>query len=433
MSRLQGKKLLEYCPSTGIEPPVSLSILEPTTYSAALVNKLGKWIHTNDVLEEGYLLLQQTISSSKVATPLDSVDSSYSSNPPEEDSLSSEGHETPTIDYVSTREFLSKASKKSILEILENLEKSTTVYFMDTGGQPEFHELLPPILHGPAFHLVFFNASLDLDKEVQVKYCYKEEERESFDYTTNISSIEILHQLLSTLYTLHLQEKPRQSKSALLGSHIDLLGVNEFQRHIKIDKINNLLKPHIKPTEYYDDAFLTFPCENNNIFLPIDNKTASGEELERIQKFLEIEFEKFDPVPLPVTWAAFHLILRYKYEKLGVCTIDECTDLAKECGIERFNVVPVLRRLHNNVGTILYYEEVNKLKDLVICDPNVLFQGISHLVAVSFAGSGANHDIAQKIRRTGKIPPQEKYQTSESELSIEGSSSNRPAHTLQLN
>ena len=88
-----------------------------------------------------------------------------------------------------------------------------------------------------------------------------------------------------------------------------------------------------------------------------------------------------------------------------MCTIDECTDLAEDCGIERANVVPVLRRLHNDVGTILYYENVNSLKDLVICDPNVLLHGISHLVAVSFAGSVANHDIAQKIRKTGKMPP----------------------------
>ena len=45
-----------------------------------------------------------------------------------------------------------------------------SIYFMDTGGQPEFHELLPPLLRGPALHLIFFNASHDLTLTVEVHF-----------------------------------------------------------------------------------------------------------------------------------------------------------------------------------------------------------------------------------------------------------------------
>ena len=424
MSRLQGQKPLDDSPSTGIERPVSITILERTNFAAAIINKMGKWVHTDNVLEEGYLLLQhvkqlKTSSSGEATTDIskDSSDDSLDhfdkrtvkdslghfnkpletpSFKPSGDHMTKEMEQQVHESFLPVHEFLSQAS--SAQQILENLKESTTVYFMDTGGQPEFHELLPPILHGPALHLIFFNASLDLDKPVQINYCHKEE-IESFKYTSNSSSIEILHKMLSSFYFL--QEK---SNSVLLGSHIDMLDVDESQRHVMINKISDVLKQHMEETDYYKNAFLTFPTDSNNIFLPIDNKTASDKELEEIQKFLETMFNQFEAVPLPISWATFHLILRYKYEKSGVCTITECIALAEECGIKRENVVPVLRYLHNNVGTILYYEDVDSLNELVICDPNILFHGLSHLVTVSFAGSGNYYTIADRIRKTGVIP-----------------------------
>ena len=44
------------------------------------------------------------------------------------------------------------------------------------------------------------------------------------------------------------------------------------------------------------------------------------------------------------------------------------------------------------------------LNRLVICDPNVLFQGIFHLIVASFAGYRAYHTSAAEIRKTGEIP-----------------------------
>ena len=51
---------------------------------------------------------------------------------------------------------------EKVREELRTLEEETTIYVMDTGGQPEFHEVLPHVLKGPALHLVLF--SLEEDK-----------------------------------------------------------------------------------------------------------------------------------------------------------------------------------------------------------------------------------------------------------------------------
>ena len=290
---------------------------------------------------------------------------------------------------------------------------------MDTGGQPEFHELFPPILHGPALHLIFFNASVDLDKPVEVHYCHKEKEIAEIKYPTKSSSIEILHQLLSSFYSLQQQtesqqktsqeRKSQQSMAVLLGSYIDQLGEDESLRRTKINEVSDRLLKDLESTAFYENGFLASPrtlVNDKPIFLPIDNITASKEELEEIKEFLFNVFKdkKFEPITLPVTWAAFHLILRHKYEKsTGVCTLEECEDLAVSCGINKVDVPEVLKYLHNKLGTILYYKDVIGLNKLVVCDPNVLFHALSHLVAVSFAGSGPYHSTAEEVRKTGKL------------------------------
>ena len=71
-----------------------------------------------------------------------------------------------------------------------------------------------------------------------------------------------------------------------------------------------------------------------------------------------------------------------------MCRLAECRALAKGCGLDEKDVPKVLQYIHQNLGTILFYEEVQGLNELVICDPNVLFKSIYHLIAVSFAGEG---------------------------------------------
>ena len=99
-------------------------------------------------------------------------------------------------------------------------------------------------------------------------------------------------------------------------------------------------------------------------------------------------------------------IPHYRYKQSpGVCTLAKSTKHAVDCGIQGKDITTVLSYFHENLGTILYYEEVDSLKEFVICNPDVLFSGISRLVTISFAGCGEKHTAAKKIRETGEIPP----------------------------
>ena len=440
----QGRQM-NTIPSSGFENPVTVNIKENrTTTTAAAISK-GQWITTDNIIEQGYILLQSvkqptqfcedTAFSMSSLTPDSTNQSIYvvppsrvkalntnavppaQANPPSNLlnrflKYTSEFFPSKSQTLVPTRDFVEEVLSSKGMQKLEDLEEITTVYFIDTGGQPEFHELLPPLLRGPALHLIFFNASHNLTHPVNVWFRHRDEKSSSVEYKTSSSSIEMIHQLLSSFYCLSLEDNSKQSVSVLLGSYIDQLSPNKAERSKQIISASSVVLECIGKTEFYKNGFVTFPkseSECNPIFLPLDNATASENELEGIQTFLlQVIKDRFTPISLPVTWAVFHLILRYQYEQSpGVCTLAECTDLGVNCGIQAQDINTVLRHFHKNLGTILYYEEIDRLKEFVICNPGVLFSGIARLVTLSFAGSGERHTAAEEIRKTGEIPDRE--------------------------
>ena len=268
------------------------------------------------------------------------------------------------------------------LHSIEDIEKTTTLYLMDTGGQPEFHEIMPLILSGPALHLVFFNLEFDLNDPVVIRFCKEDGTDAVITYMSSYTGKQMIYQLLSSLYCLSKDLSPDSTSAAvLIGTHLDqLIKDQEDQGKKKIEEIDGSLKQLLCNTEFHDRGFLTYPKkdENSTIFRPVNNYSGNEKDLQQLQAFLKQVIDNcFDPVELPSSWLLFHLLLRYRYEKPpGVCKLEECRALAKGCGLDEDDVPKVLQYIHQHLGTILFYEEVQGLNELVICDPNVLFKRI---------------------------------------------------------
>ena len=144
-------------------------------------------------------------------------------------------------------------------------------------------------------------------------------------------------------------------------------------------KINDALNLLLSNVEFHDQGFLTYPTmDKSSIFIPVNNYSGDEEEIHKLQAFLkQIIDNRFSPVELPSSWLFFHLLLRHHYENSpGMCTLADCRALAKGCGLDEKDVPQVLQYIHRHLGTILFYEHVQGLNDLVICDPNVLFKSI---------------------------------------------------------
>ena len=410
-------------PSTGFENGVTVNISEEAVTSTHAALNVGGWVTTNNLHDQAKFMLsaiKHPIDNKPLASSVPSSAKTASKHSPQPNSFG----KTVTATKIDVMKDLPSVSKKnpikkskkmeSALHLMKDAvhrpvasnrhERLTTVCFLDTGGQPEFHDLLPFLLHGSALHMIFFNAFLDLFKSINVVYRHEDPAMSSVEYKTSSSSIEIIYQLLVSFFTISKKEN-HQCVAALFGSYIDKF--NEQQRPEELKRVSKLLEEAFGDAAFIKEDFL---ASSNNpecpyIFQPLDNMTCSEEELEKVLNFLTNVIQKrFSPVSVPVTWAAFHLTLRQKYEKsVGICSMEECIALAQECLIPVEHVSHVLEFFHFRLGTILHFNEVESLKNFVIVDPNILFQGISNLVTMSFVDSGEHSNVAAKVRKSGEI------------------------------
>ena len=412
-------------PSGGLEKPLSVVIGETKECVTVIMESNTDWQPQHNLIDEAQIVLEfidksnQSPPGSKPPpqhvfhTPAPAMPASAKLAPAiVVPSIS--GPDPPALDEAESgtlddaKKLIQEVLSSRKLNSIKDIEKTTTLYFMDTGGQPEFHEIMPIILSGPALHLVFFNLAINLDDSVHIQFCHQDGTDGMITYNSSYTGKQMIYQLLSSLYYFSKGLSPDGEPAAvLIGTHLDRLKNQEGQAESKVEKISDSLKELFSNVEFLHQAFLTYPKkhEKSTTFIPVNNYSGDEEEVRQLQAFLgNIIQKRFGSVELPSSWLFFHLILRHRYENsTGVCTLPECRALAKGCGLDENDVPQVLRYIHQRLGTILFYEEVQGLNELVICDPNVLFKGIYHLVAVSFGGDEAEHTITTEIRKTGEI------------------------------
>ena len=411
-------------PSGGLEKPISVIIGETRECVTVVMESDFDWQPQPDLLDEAQIVLEfidkshQSLPTShpttvlprpvsptpfpapamlSPATPAATTPVPSKSGP---DSLTAREGEADTLQ--DAKKLMQEVLSSRKLRSIKDIEKTTTLYFMDTGGQPEFHEIMPIILNGPALHLIFFNLAFDLNEPIPIQFFHQDGTDSTITYMSSYTGKQMIFQLLSSLYYFSKSSSPDSEPAAvLIGTHLDQLkGDDEM-------KVNDCLNQLFTNTEFHGQGFLTYPTrDKSTIFTPVNNYSGDEEEIHRLQAFLKrVIHDRFIPVELPSSWLLFHLLLRHRYENSpGVCKLAECRALARGCALDEDDVPQVLRYIHRFLGTILFYEEVQGLNELVICDPNVLFKSIYQLVAVSFGGTRVHHTSAAEVRKTGEIP-----------------------------
>ena len=418
----------EVSPSGGLEKPITVVIGETRECVTVVMKSDVDWQPQHDLLDETQIVLefidhQSTTQDQDPSTPglvPPSTVSAIAISPspfsptlvPPTQIPPIPNTDTPTLGKVEAEADTFDEAKQLMQEVLasrrlrsfKDIENTTTLYLIDVGGQPEFQEIMPIILNGPALYMVFFNLAFNLDDSISIQFCQQDGTNSMITYKSSFTGKQMIYQLLSSNYSFSKGLLPHcESAAVLIGTHLDQLS-RDGER--KIEEINATLKDLLGDVEFHDEGFLTYPTrDKSTIFIPVNNYSGDEEEIHHLQAFLkQVIDDRFSPVELPSSWLFFHLLLRHRYENSpGVCTSADCRALARGCGLDEKDVPQVLRYIHQHLGTILFYEDVPGLNKLVICDPNVLFKSIYQLVAVSFGGDKGYHTITAQIRKTGEL------------------------------
>ena len=279
-----------------------------------------------------------------------------------------------------------------------------SLYIIDTGGQPEFHEMLPALITGPAVNLLVFNLIEDLQD--RYKIMYRSSAGNSEPYRTSLTHEEVIFRSLASISCLRhntigweFDELPVKDNSEpaafLIATHRDCV------KDDKVNMVNNHLKLKIQSSELFRENLIQFSAPEKVIFA-LDT-TKDQKEIEDLKESLHhVINTRFYDIKLPVTWCA--LSLKLKRQKQSLYKYQTCFKLAQKSGIEsEDDFKAALWYLHNRVGTIMYYPDVEGLEDIIITNLQLVFDRITELITSCFTFRKVGPSAQTDFEHMGKF------------------------------
>ena len=287
--------------------------------------------------------------------------------------------------YKLPLEFFQEALRsKAWASAAELLEESLNLYFNDVGGQPEFQEVLPAIIAGPSVFFILFKLSDSLHQRYRVHYVDYSSNK-TITYESSFTVFESIFQSLASIFSTcsfisrsSRELVPIKPKVFLVGTHKDRVD------NKRIRDIQRELKDALATTDFHKEGMLVFASPNEPA-LTINSRSDNEEDASKIRQFVEKIIEK-DPafkVSVPAAWLALSLSLRLL--ESSVISFDDCRTFASDCAIDTDEEIKeALWFLHMKLGVIRYFHQIPELSDIVICDPQVLFDKITSLITRTF-------------------------------------------------
>ena len=288
------------------------------------------------------------------------------------------------------------------------LDKNITIFYTDSGGQPEFHEVLPGLVSGPTVFLLVFNLYEGLKSLYKVRY--ESSLGKQIAYESSFTVEEVLMQCLASInsyYRSQLLRRDSQDKKVvasavkvlMVATHSDLVEKGTIKR------IDAALKRLVRNTGILEEGILE-PFSEEQLLIPVNNYDLEDGGIVRkvISRVIKREDESGTSpfkVELPVHWLGLEITLR----KLDSSTISlkKCVKLAADFNISPQELPSCLKFLHHKTGTIRYYEKVNELKEIVIVKPNIIFVSLTEFITntFNFENVGVSVKMAKKFRKFG--------------------------------
>ena len=270
-------------------------------------------------------------------------------------------------------------NKKGLPGLKQHIDNPWTLYLTDSGGQPEFQELLPALAISPCVFFVVFPLDKDMKKEYKVEYIRPEQKCIKIYSSFNLQD-DLMRSLASIASTKYKNKDGKEVKPRVLLVATFIDKVPQEDRQKKIDYIEAL----VKETDVYHQDMVAFASETQMVFT-INNLSEEAEnDAQKVRDAFQ-KIAKHFVVPTPYPWLIFGILIQHEYGNDSVICYNKCFKVAQECGIHsEIEFEAALQFLHKQTGIVHYYREPFELRQIVIRNPQHLFNRVNHLVEKTF-------------------------------------------------
>ena len=278
----------------------------------------------------------------------------------------------------------------SLVKTVTDPKKAFIIEFLhmvDTGGQPEFIEIMPSLIHNSNLTVLLLNLAQSLDEYPPIDF---HEDGTSFKrpLPSVLTNRQVIHQFARTLQA----KRPTQTGSqpsmfTVIGTHRDCV---KGKLSDTLAAVNKELKSIFLPTMenelivYRSHDEIIFPV---NLLKPDDNDEKVLEQIRR--KISDANIVEEAKIPLiPLSFFMFEQdAIKYAEQKKGegrpvmVLSFDECMQVGARLKMRREVVQAALIYFHRH-NIFLYFQEV--LPNLVFLAPQVPLDFVNAIVAFSY-------------------------------------------------
>ena len=353
------------------------------------IASLAKIFTKEEVLEStqassGEVLSLAQPTASSAAIPLSSTAPSTAAHPLPEKSYTSEA-------MISLVQKVKGPKTALIIELL---------YMIDTGGQPEFMETMPTLIHNSNLTVLVMNLAQSLDEYPSIAF-YEDGTAYKRPLPSAFTNRQFIHQLACTLQAKRLTYTGSQlSKLSIIGTHRDCVEDKLSEILAAVNKeLKNLFLPAME-----DELIVYRSCDE--IIFPVNllNPDDSDEEVLELIRQKIIDADIGERAEIPVSFFLYEQeAILYAKEKQGkdrqvmVLSFDECVQVGARLKMSSEVVQAALIYFHRH-NIFLYFQHV--LTNLVFLSPQVPLDFVNAIVALSYkVKSGTLPAVLAKYER----------------------------------
>jgi len=309
------------------------------------------------------------------------------------------------------------SSKYGVLRVLQiaddptsstNHDKEDTwniLTFLDTGGQPQFINMLPAVNSFTMITFIVHKMTDSLSSPVDVTY---HGEQPFTSYSIGCTYLELIKSLISFTSSKVLEKKTEKicneeniikrkntSYVSFVGTHFDKIPEGDVKLLGEIDRDLTLI------VSDFQVRVLMNIHKDYKYLIPVNNTTANTDDEDQSavlirNKLYDVLCEQ-NTYHVPIVWIILELEIRYlcKERHNHAISYAEVVKLCREKKLlEKESDIKNGLRFHHLFGTLLYFEEVKEMNDIIFTDIQWLFDKMTDLVKLSYHISD-NEDIEE--------------------------------------
>ena len=361
---------------------------------------------TLSISEHSHNMTEQEETSKPITLPCKNESTRPSSTSGSSASRPGSKNISPTIG--NNRVYTDLFDSEVIQELLKQIEKSDGskklhedgwVYLIDSGGQPQFHELLPTFVHHASGAVFFVKLNEELNSRPTIEYYRKGGELSGEPYASSLTHLQILQNYLQTMQSRNnVSGEVEYPELFFVGTHRDLEANCKESAEEKNQCLHEILLQHDGFKNHLSYYRLSKP---EVLMYPVDSITPQDCDREVVSDFRQAVINgcKKNPVKIPVVWFLLEQLLQKlsRDKKSCVLSFNECLKVAKALGMDEARLKAALEFLER-LNIFKYFPE--DLPGVVFTTAQVLLDKVSELVEYSHL-LHCKPDVKSKSRQVG--------------------------------